>query len=124
MITEELLKLCIQHLVWKYVINIPTHYARNVLKINNISNKDTLRISEITAYEKRSYALCVCDVFFLKLKENSNVTANKGKANPLQAWTGPEGSSRLRLSDFNITARSLKFIEGENFVYKFCLILL
>jgi hypothetical protein len=25
---------------------------------------------------------------------------NKGKAIPLQAWTGPEGSRRLRLSDF------------------------
>jgi len=24
----------------------------------------------------------------------------KGKANPLQAWTGPEGSRRLRLPDF------------------------
>jgi len=24
----------------------------------------------------------------------------KGKAIPLQAWTGPEGSSRLRLQDF------------------------
>jgi len=27
-------------------------------------------------------------------------TGNKGKAVPLQAWTGPEGSRRLRLSDF------------------------
>jgi hypothetical protein len=26
----------------------------------------------------------------------------KGKANPLKAWTGPEGSRRLRLSDFKI----------------------
>jgi len=25
----------------------------------------------------------------------------KGKAIPLQAWTGPEGSRRLRLPDFN-----------------------
>jgi hypothetical protein len=24
----------------------------------------------------------------------------KGKATPLQAWTGPEGSRRLRLPDF------------------------
>ena len=24
----------------------------------------------------------------------------KGKANPLQAWTGPEGSRRLQLPDF------------------------
>ena len=26
--------------------------------------------------------------------------ASKGKATPLQAWTGPEGSRRLRLPDF------------------------
>jgi hypothetical protein len=25
---------------------------------------------------------------------------DKGKATPLQAWTGPEGSRRLRLQDF------------------------
>jgi len=30
----------------------------------------------------------------LKVKQNS-------KAIPLQAWTGPEGFRRLRLSDFN-----------------------
>ena len=27
-------------------------------------------------------------------------TSSNGKAIPLQAWTGPEGSSRLRLPDF------------------------
>jgi hypothetical protein len=27
-------------------------------------------------------------------------TEKKGKAIPLQAWTGPEGSRRLRLADF------------------------
>ena len=39
------------------------------------------------------------DVFFmncaLKFKGKG-----KGKAVPLQAWTGPEGSRRLRLPDF------------------------
>ena len=30
----------------------------------------------------------------------SSVHKNKGKAIPLQAWTGPEGSRRLRLPDF------------------------
>ena len=28
----------------------------------------------------------------------------KGKAVPLQAWTGPEGSRKLRFPDFVITA--------------------
>jgi uncharacterized protein YjhX (UPF0386 family) len=61
------------------MVNLPSRYARNILKIN-ISNKDTLRIFEIAVYEKRSYALWVCVMFFLKLKENSNITASKGKA--------------------------------------------
>jgi hypothetical protein len=29
-----------------------------------------------------------------------NLKKGKGKAIPLQAWTGPEGSRRLRLPDF------------------------
>ena len=29
----------------------------------------------------------------------------KGKAVPLQAWTGPEGSGKLRLPDFVTTAQ-------------------
>ena len=28
------------------------------------------------------------------------ISKRKGKAIPLQAWTGPEGSRRLRLPDF------------------------
>jgi len=31
-----------------------------------------------------------------------NYTRGKGKAIPLQAWTGSEGSRRLRLPDFKI----------------------
>jgi hypothetical protein len=56
-------------------------------------------------------------MFFIKLKENSNITASKGKAIPLQVWTGPDGSRRLWLPDFSITAsRSLKFYEVGNLV--------
>jgi len=29
---------------------------------------------------------------------------NKGKAVPLQAWAGPEGSRRLRLPDFKVVS--------------------
>ena len=32
--------------------------------------------------------------------DQEKVTAHKGKAVPLQAWTSPEGSRRLRLPDF------------------------
>ena len=50
----------------------------------------------------------VCPPFFCKLRCSSNRTNKiinkqmdiKGKAMPLQAWTGPEGSSRLRLPNF------------------------
>jgi len=31
---------------------------------------------------------------------NVKIIKSKGKAIPLQAWTGPEGSRRLRLPDF------------------------
>jgi hypothetical protein len=37
----------------------------------------------------------------LDCKGTVNKDKGKGKALPLQAWTGPEGSSRLRLPDFN-----------------------
>jgi len=33
-------------------------------------------------------------------RENWDILMVKGKAIPLQAWTGPEGSRRLRLPDF------------------------
>ena len=33
------------------------------------------------------------------------VRKDKGKAVPLQVWTGPEGSSKLRLPDFVTTAQ-------------------
>ena len=32
-------------------------------------------------------------------------TMDKGKAVPLQAWTGPEGSKKLRFPDFVTTAQ-------------------
>ena len=36
---------------------------------------------------------------------------SKGKAVPLQAWTGPEGSRKLRLPDYMTTAQ-----DGDTFV--------
>ena len=33
------------------------------------------------------------------------LTVEKGKAVPLQAWTGPEGSRKLRFPDFVTTAQ-------------------
>jgi hypothetical protein len=39
---------------------------------------------------------------FCRLNLNSNT--GKGKAVPLQAWSSPEGSRKLRFPDFMITA--------------------
>ena len=36
---------------------------------------------------------------------HSRVTCKKGKSVPLQAWSGPEGSRKLRFPDFMITAQ-------------------
>jgi hypothetical protein len=41
-----------------------------------------------------------------KTSQNLNlVTKVKGKAVPLQAWSGPEGSRKLRFPDFMTTAQ-------------------
>ena len=59
------------------------------------------------------------------------MTASKGKAVPLQAWSGPEGSRKLRFPDFTTTAQddgkvvSLKhrppLPQGNNTWYSFLL---
>jgi len=36
---------------------------------------------------------------------NNSYVTGKGKSVPLQAWTGPEGSRKLRFSDFMTTAQ-------------------
>jgi len=36
---------------------------------------------------------------------HGNICKGKGKAVPLQAWSGPEGSIKLRFSDFVTTAQ-------------------
>jgi len=49
--------------------------------------------------------MSVRDVFVSRLpwRDSANITV-KGKAIPLQAWTGPEGSRELRFPDFVTTA--------------------
>jgi len=39
------------------------------------------------------------------LLAKSSQCKGKGKAGPLQAWTGPEGSRKLRVPDFVTTAQ-------------------
>ena len=47
----------------------------------------------------------------MKDKAETVITRSKGKSVPLQAWSGPEGSRKLRLPDFMTTAQ-----DGGKFV--------
>ena len=52
-------------------------------------------------------------MFFIVERERVQVTnsKDKGKSVPLQAWSGPEGSRKLRFPDFMTTAQ-----DGGKFV--------
>ena len=55
-----------------------------------------------------SYMACTRSFQELKLPDHGidyPVHCSKGKAVPLQAWTGPEGSRKLRFPDFVTTAQ-------------------
>ena len=45
----------------------------------------------------------VLEIFFFRAKVISVLV--KGKSVPLQAWSGPEGSRKLRFPDFKTTAQ-------------------
>jgi hypothetical protein len=47
----------------------------------------------------------VCCAKEITSTERRKAKDKAGKAVPLQAWTGPEGSSKLRLPDFVTTAQ-------------------
>jgi len=54
--------------------------------------------------------ICLCLNQFPVYADDVNILGRsagkgKGKAVPLQAWTGPEGSSKLRFTDFMTTAQ-------------------
>jgi len=56
----------------------------------------------------RLWSVVVCDLETSRMRkaitrvgsQRHSKRKDKGKAFPLQAWTGPEGSRRLRLPDF------------------------
>ena len=65
----------------------------------------TAKKKKMTAYRKFSGS--EVQVWGMKLQnvaanQSLIISLNKRKAIPLQAWTGPEGSRRLRLPDFKI----------------------
>ena len=61
-----------------------THLLRNLLQHRNVTSTNF-----------------PCD----QLAPKSTVCKQKGKAVPLQAWSGPEGSRKLRFTDFITTAQ-------------------
>jgi hypothetical protein len=50
---------------------------------------------------------------------NIFITLSKGKAVPLQTWSGPEGSRKLRFPDFTTTAQDA-FTPGNTPCTHFC----
>jgi len=65
---------------------------------NKTQNRKSRGLSELRNTSLRSDRLSRA----LQLNEALQVTVNilRGKAIPLQAWTGPEGSRSLRFQDF------------------------
>ena len=91
------MELCLYSL-YVFMVCIPLHYSwKSVL-----NNREWIRLRNIYVHKR--------------IKRNVNVDAahpglnaggcsKKGKAVPLQAWTGPEGSRKLRFPDFMTTAQ-------------------
>ena len=42
---------------------------------------------------------------FISKQNSSNILLGKGKVVPLQAWSGPEGSRKLKFPDYMTTAQ-------------------
>jgi hypothetical protein len=63
------------------------------------------RVTKFLSYIEEARCLKVNTYGRKVLMEKSHLESlcdnSKGKANPVQAWTGPEGSRRLRLPDFS-----------------------
>ena len=53
----------------------------------------------------RKVASCICDTVVPTLNTDLYAVKGKGKAVPLQAWSGPEGSRKLRFPDFMTMAQ-------------------
>ena len=50
--------------------------------------------------------ICEIIVYLLVIVQNNKRRKVKGKAVPLQAWSGPEGSRKLRFPDFMSTEQN------------------
>jgi hypothetical protein len=66
----------------------------------------------VQSYQERNISVCSCVTgricHHLQIICQANIfiyVKVKGKAVPLQAWSGPEGSRKLRFPDFMTTAQ-------------------
>jgi hypothetical protein len=51
--------------------------------------------------------LLMCNIQWMQYQVLLSDYSKKAKADPLQAWSGPEGSRKLRFPDFIITAQDV-----------------
>ena len=60
-----------------------------------------IQIESELVFHPQPHIYCNTESGILRIKYfHTFLSSVKGKAIPLQAWTGPEGSRRLRLPDF------------------------
>jgi hypothetical protein len=71
------------------------------LKCVDICFQQNTKVYRISVLEVYSITRYVCSISFFGF----NILTGKGKAVPLQAWSGPEGSRKLRFPDFMTTAQ-------------------
>ena len=68
-----------------------------------------------TGRSKRMGENCMTSVMMLTVHRVKMKKVHKGKSVPLQAWSGPEGSRKLRFPDFMTTAHGDgKFVSHTN----------
>ena len=104
----HLLRICHVHIEVRLVLSasqclvsyllkpFSLHTDMKYKKIHIIFNvQSQYKISQVQFYTVRMMVSGTCLV-----PDTQCVSLHKGKAIPLQAWTGPEGSRRLRLPDF------------------------
>jgi hypothetical protein len=78
-----------------------------LFKLNKLNNFKLLLILIMKCVKTKNHIPLKAGVFAF-LDHPANLTkdiSNKGKAVPLQAWSGPEGSRKLRFPDYMITAQ-------------------
>jgi hypothetical protein len=68
----------------------------------NLGNMNAVELNNCTLFKKNDYSGIAA----------ATSTTNKGKAVPLQAWSGPEGFRKLRFPDFMTTAQDARKVSA------------